>query len=489
MKPADDIKRFFKNASLSTDPTADKAVLDKILKASETKNTIPAHQPNIWRIIMQSKMTKFATAAVFVAVAILSVNLFDKTVVPAYGLTEALQVYKQANIIHIKGLTFFVKDTENGQELRGLPYEKWIDQEKGCFWESHPVGTFGPSPDDTPRIHLDVSDGRYLMDINWLTYLDGRERTRIAQYKERSPFQQRLHMRNTQNSMGFDIDDTAGFANTGSEEIDGEVLDIWQGEVIFPGKVVPYKKLKIWLSPTSGQIKQIKRWDNTLLDENDILWRLGCIRNFEYDAIPPKGCFDLVPPPDCELENTKETAVKMELGRDFGDDRFYTVIGFTLNDGSVILGWHAHLKGQLDQEEIFKDLEPGGPLPLLPAQITELIPYPTEADVVCLGHHLGYTQKAGKFFEWGLYVPNSTYSRGPFTRLKVKKEYFDNTRRDFNTAPTNVGDEISIDSEQEFNSWVLDAMAELSDDGIAPEGITYDGVLELAQQIRESLDQ
>jgi hypothetical protein len=30
-----------------------------------------------------------------------------------------------------------------------------------------------------------------------------------------------------------------------------------------------------------------------------------------------------------------------ELGED-GRSRFYTCLGFTLNDGTVILGWHAN---------------------------------------------------------------------------------------------------------------------------------------------------
>jgi hypothetical protein len=493
MRPRENTEKIIKKFNIDVNPDKDREILDELQQAQarskKSKPALPAI--DLRRLIMKNRMTKFAAAAVLVVVALLSVSLFDKTSTPAYGLTEALQVYKQANILHVKGLIFFVKETENGQELQGLPYEKWIDQENGCFRTLSPAGAFGPSPDETPLPYLDVSDGRYLMETYWRSYVDdsGREPDMVAKYKEFSPFQQRLQIRNVKkNAMDLNYCDVAGFVRIGSEAVDDEVLDIWQGEVIFPSHAVPYNKMTVWLSPTSGQIKQLKRWDNTLLAKNDINWRLGSILNFEYDAIPPKDCFDLVPPPDCELENTKETAVKMELGMSFGNDRFYTIVGFTLNDGSVILGWHAHLKGQLEQEELFKDIEPGGPLPKLPAQISGLIPYPSEEDVTCFGHHLAYTQKGGKFYEWGLYVPNGIYNRGPFIRLKVKKEYFDNTKGDFNTAPNYVADEIAIDSEQEFNSWVLDAMAELSDDGIALEGITYDGVLELAQQIRESLN-
>ena len=39
MKSADDIKKFFKNAAIDTNPSMDKAVLNKILMAHEKANT------------------------------------------------------------------------------------------------------------------------------------------------------------------------------------------------------------------------------------------------------------------------------------------------------------------------------------------------------------------------------------------------------------------------------------------------------------------
>ena len=46
---------------------------------------------------------------------------------------------------------------------------------------------------------------------------------------------------------------------------------------------------------------------------------------------------------------------------------------------------------------------------------------------------------------------------------------------------------ILIETAENFDWWVLGAMAELSDDGKAPEDITYQTVLQLAEQIRKSL--
>jgi hypothetical protein len=46
---------------------------------------------------------------------------------------------------------------------------------------------------------------------------------------------------------------------------------------------------------------------------------------------------------------------------------------------------------------------------------------------------------------------------------------------------------LLIDSANEFDKWVLGAMAELSDDGEPPDGVTYENVLRLVEQIRSGL--
>ncbi len=74
-------------------------------------------RPDIWRIIMQSKITKFATAAVFIAVAILSVNLLDKTATPAYAIEQTIQASHSIRYIHTKN--FWPPHEE--------PMEAWIE--------------------------------------------------------------------------------------------------------------------------------------------------------------------------------------------------------------------------------------------------------------------------------------------------------------------------------------------------------------------------
>jgi len=80
MKSADQIKKFFKNAAINTNPKMDEAVLNKVFIAHK-KTTNPKSaiiEPNIRRTIMKSPITKLAAAAVVIVVGILGlVELID----------------------------------------------------------------------------------------------------------------------------------------------------------------------------------------------------------------------------------------------------------------------------------------------------------------------------------------------------------------------------------------------------------------------------
>ena len=88
MKSADEIKKFFKNAAIDTNPTMDEAVLNKVLIANE-KTTNPksaAIVTNIRRTIMKSPITKLAAAAVIVVTILVGINqLGDSTTSVVWG--------------------------------------------------------------------------------------------------------------------------------------------------------------------------------------------------------------------------------------------------------------------------------------------------------------------------------------------------------------------------------------------------------------------
>jgi outer membrane lipoprotein-sorting protein len=89
---------------------------EKALRSSEL--------PNIWRTIMNSRITKFATVAVVILTIVLGVSLMDKSATPAYALEQTIQALRSVNSVLAyctdwdgsKGKTWVKIDPETGQE-------------------------------------------------------------------------------------------------------------------------------------------------------------------------------------------------------------------------------------------------------------------------------------------------------------------------------------------------------------------------------------
>jgi outer membrane lipoprotein-sorting protein len=89
------IKKFFeiKKSSAAISSEMDKKILDGALAAFEKSETTKSAdlQPSVWRIIMKSRITKLAAAAVIVVAVVLSVSIFNKSVPAASATTQVLQ--------------------------------------------------------------------------------------------------------------------------------------------------------------------------------------------------------------------------------------------------------------------------------------------------------------------------------------------------------------------------------------------------------------
>jgi hypothetical protein len=236
------------------------------------------------------------------------------------------------------------------------------------------------------------------------------------------------------------------------EIIDGEQYDIWQGQVNHNFKV------KSWLSPDTGELVRAlvstkhggRDWSNSY--EVEKIERNIDISGEIFATEAPEGYI---------LDNTKDSAQIPELQTGctcYQDDLVVaTHVAFTMPSGSVILAWHSQdMRSSASQASIFKNLKGGGPLPKLPIEIYALTSVGGGVLVTYDGRHLYHT----------------------LPRFNPPKD-----RVLFSLGLLN---DMLIGNEQDFNKWVLGAMAELSDDGKAPADVTYEGVLELAEQIGES---
>ena len=105
MRPGENIEELIKNIDIDTNAEMDKAVLDDVLEALEKSKKAKSAKPtpNIWGVIMKSKITKLTAAAVtaIIAVALVIIAL-DKTATPAYAIEQTLEANRSLRYLHFK---------------------------------------------------------------------------------------------------------------------------------------------------------------------------------------------------------------------------------------------------------------------------------------------------------------------------------------------------------------------------------------------------
>lgn len=134
MRPADRTKQFIKNASISSNPEINEAVLKELLNELDKSKSMPcaARLPNIWRTILKSKTAKLAAAGAIIIAVVLPLTFLVKSATHAYALDQTIEANHSVRYIHIK-----LFDSEHEDE----PAELWIE-----------CGEFGQTKN--ARIHL-----------------------------------------------------------------------------------------------------------------------------------------------------------------------------------------------------------------------------------------------------------------------------------------------------------------------------------------------
>jgi len=284
------------------------------------------------------------------------------------------------------------------------------------------------------------------------------------------------------------------FIKVGQETINGIIFDIWEREDIDIHDAQTRKRIKCWLAPATGELGRIYIWRKNE-DEN---WRLSwCADTIERDIDIPDSIFAFNAPDEYKYHNTLETAYVGEgLGAGWSrmsGARVCLAINFTLDDGSVIVAWHSDdLQTDRYQEQghLFQDLVPGCELPKLPMVIYGLKTIRKESysppETFYVGRHLAFTKKDRWYYEWALFVPEE-----PLPSTTERRTY--RMLCEFNLPieqPLQVGNPMSENKVEadEFDTLVLGAMAELSDSCTVPEHVTYQKVMELAEQIRSFIN-
>lgn len=493
MRSLRDIVELVKKSKVKPASEMRSKVLDEALELQRNQSQQTTSDTYTWRLIMKNKITKFATAAVLIVAILLSITLLDNSVTPVYGITDVPELLRSSKTLHVQARLWIYQNNLNKSEFSEatvIPIEKWLDiqnmRERFTSFEAW-------SRRDTGERGLDKIEGfrdqEYAMDIQ--------HNDKTVRFNKVSLIKRKLEIKrimddylNKISQKQLDL-----FVNVGQETIGETLFDIWEGE---DNEINGEKaqKIRCWLSPDTGELGRIYYWEKSNTSPDDWL-PAYFIEKIERDITIPDSIFEFNAPHDYTYQNTKETAFEAEgLGSGWyfmGDARVSLAINFTLDDGSVIVAWHSddlQADRYQEQEHLFKNIAPGEELPELPMVIYGLekksLNALSQPGINYVGRHLTFTKKNGWYYEWALYVPEGHFQ-------PTNEKSLCRVLCSFNLAKNQepkVGNPIPENKieKNDFDTFVLGAMAELSDDEIAPEGITYDGVLELAQQIRESLD-
>lgn len=96
--------RMVKNGKVLARSDVENAVLDRILREQNVKLKTAAKistSQKIRRIIMRSRITQLAAAAVIIIAVLLSINVLDKSVTPAYALEQTIKALRTVSSVHM----------------------------------------------------------------------------------------------------------------------------------------------------------------------------------------------------------------------------------------------------------------------------------------------------------------------------------------------------------------------------------------------------
>jgi len=103
MKPADEIRRLFEDAELSTQPGTHERVFTDVLGAYDRTIADSPAKPEIWRFAMRHPSTRYAVAAVLVLAAIVGISLFHRTGSIAWAIEQSIEALSKYDAVIVEG--------------------------------------------------------------------------------------------------------------------------------------------------------------------------------------------------------------------------------------------------------------------------------------------------------------------------------------------------------------------------------------------------
>lgn len=463
--------------------------------AGKLHPSAPSEQDHDRRAARRVRIWKIAAAAAIVLVVLAWWHTFG-TASKVYALSDVPGIIRQARTVHVRTLT----DDGTGR------WEHWYDIEhaREYVYDEGVYQVAFDSPETRKRATQTVRDGQYGMKVDHV------ERT--VRFERWLPGEQELHrlmmadfaLKTVLPNVLRHLD---RYTKIGKGKIDGQSYDIWRREwKEFTGIG---RRYDIWVCPSTGEIGLTRQW--AYYNEPERGWRLHSeTGKIEINQKPPANIFATEPPEGYLLENTKATADLTSAGfRPHQTPEKYKLtvpMSFVLADGSVLACWNvAGEPTDSDPNKPYRDLVWGGPVPDTSLTLYGLLSNPVlgteerygsvsfwdedmpKTFVDGVGRHLTCTHRAGRVYEWALYVPQEELPspESKETALVAVKWH----ARSLRSSPTIFELDMLtslVVSPERLASYLADAFRELSDDTTVPSYMSYQNLLNLAKQTREN---
>ncbi len=457
----------------------------RLLKKPDFDRPIKTAPLSKWRLIMKNNIIRSVAAAIILISVAVGLYFFPTS--QAYGITEAVGLLGHAKTMHVQ-----IKRFSQDQTRPAMPAKYWYNLEEGKMYYYYEHRSSEEEIEGRPFVYNGLAtiwDGHFVMHVN--------HREKTVHYERLLTSQQDLHCRMIRNmalEMALqDIHYLHEYTKVGKGEISGQSYDIWRRDFLEPNSKYHFR-YETWVSPSNGEIGRTRTYVifNRASDE----WFLQTETDkIAIDTELPSNIFSTEPPKGYTQVNSKTTAEVTGIGfKTFkyqGEYELRVPVSLTLEDGSVLACWYGTSEpAQVNPGEVFGSLEFGGDLPKTPIALYRLMSRPDrnhrEPIVYYTGRHLANTHKAGRYYEWAIYVPqHETKHRETLNHtIAVLK---------INVQDPNLPDKMptwglssSMVIGDAFNKTVREAVLELSDVQIFPEELTYDNLLDLASRIRRT---
>jgi len=124
MRPTEKIKKLFVKSNVTVSSKLDDKIINDAFHAFEQsiKTKPAAYQPNIWRIIMKTKITKIAAAAVIIIAVILGLNIIGGPDMASVALADVAKKIEQIKNCVFKKTTIVSSKDNSTNAFESLVY-------------------------------------------------------------------------------------------------------------------------------------------------------------------------------------------------------------------------------------------------------------------------------------------------------------------------------------------------------------------------------